>query len=158
GREVGSRNAVDEALIIATRASTGADSREIATALDAMLGIDIPVSDSASATWAEELTHTLVARLVPELSSHRPAVWDLLTDRIARHARALGDFDGLRRLEHLAAERARGVRIAIVGEFNAGKSTFVNALLGMDVAPTGILPTTAVAHVLRYGPDPIARA
>jgi small GTP-binding protein len=44
-----------------------------------------------------------------------------------------------------------------VGEFNAGKSTFINALVGADVAPTGVLPTTATLHHLRYGPDPIAR-
>ena len=57
----------------------------------------------------------------------------------------------------LAAERARPVRLAIVGEFNAGKSTFINALIGADVAPTGVLPTTATLHHLRWAPDPIAR-
>ncbi|HEX7667254.1 MAG TPA: dynamin family protein, partial [Polyangiaceae bacterium] len=46
---------------------------------------------------------------------------------------------------------------AIVGEFNAGKSTFINALIGADVAPTGVLPTTATLHRLHYAPDPIAR-
>lgn len=42
--------------------------------------------------------------------------------------------------------------IAIVGEFNAGKSTLVNALLGEKVVPTGVLPTTAHINVLRFGP------
>jgi small GTP-binding protein len=49
------------------------------------------------------------------------------------------------------------VRVAIVGEFNAGKSTFINAVMGADVAPTGVLPTTATLHHLRYAPDPFAR-
>ncbi len=57
----------------------------------------------------------------------------------------------------LAVERARPVRLAIVGEFNAGKSTFINALIGADVAPTGVLPTTATLHHLRWAPDAIAR-
>ncbi|MCW5833436.1 MAG: dynamin family protein [Labilithrix sp.] len=49
------------------------------------------------------------------------------------------------------------MRVAIVGEFNAGKSTFINAVIGADVAPTGVLPTTATLHHLRYAPDPFAR-
>jgi small GTP-binding protein len=39
--------------------------------------------------------------------------------------------------------------IVVLGEFNHGKSTFINALLGAPVLPTGITPTTAVlTHVL----------
>ena len=42
--------------------------------------------------------------------------------------------------------------VVVLGEFNHGKSTFINALLGAPVMPTGITPTTAVlAHVM-YGP------
>jgi small GTP-binding protein len=38
--------------------------------------------------------------------------------------------------------------VVVLGEFNHGKSTFINALLGASVLPTGITPTTAVlAHV-----------
>ncbi len=38
---------------------------------------------------------------------------------------------------------------SVLGEFNHGKSTFINALLGAPVLPTGITPTTAVlAHVI----------
>ncbi len=128
---------------------------ELEPALDALLeGANASV-DPARLAWAGELTRALAGRLLPR---DEPASWDLLTGRLASHARSLGDLDAIRRLEHLASERARPLRVAIVGEFNAGKSTFVNALLGMDVAPTGILPTTAVAHTLRFGPDPIARA
>ena len=44
-----------------------------------------------------------------------------------------------------------------MGEFNAGKSSFVNALAGAEVAPTGVTPTTATVNVLRYGAEPAAR-
>ncbi|MBH24335.1 MAG: hypothetical protein CMH57_07785 [Myxococcales bacterium] len=42
--------------------------------------------------------------------------------------------------------------VAIVGEFNAGKSTLVNGLIGESVVPTGVLPTTAHINVMRFGP------
>ncbi len=51
-----------------------------------------------------------------------------------------------------ARERlARPLTIATMGEFSAGKSTFVNALLGEAVAPMGVLPTTTTINVFRRG-------
>ena len=47
--------------------------------------------------------------------------------------------------------------VAIVGEFNAGKSTLINAILGESVVPTGVLPTTAHTGVVQYGPRKAAR-
>jgi small GTP-binding protein len=41
--------------------------------------------------------------------------------------------------------------LVVVGEFNAGKSVFVNALLGEAVLDEGILPTTTRIQILRYG-------
>lgn len=43
------------------------------------------------------------------------------------------------------------LRVVILGEFSAGKSTFVNALVGREVSPMGVLPTTASVHWLRFG-------
>jgi Flp pilus assembly protein TadD/GTP-binding protein EngB required for normal cell division len=51
----------------------------------------------------------------------------------------------------------RPLLCAVMGEFNAGKSSFVNALAGAEVAPTGVTPTTATINVLRYGAAPEAR-
>ena len=43
--------------------------------------------------------------------------------------------------------------LVIVGEFNAGKSAFINALIGTKVAAEGVTPTTAQINVLQYGDD-----
>ena len=43
--------------------------------------------------------------------------------------------------------------LVIVGEFNAGKSAFINALLGSKVVAEGVTPTTAQINVLQYGDD-----
>ncbi len=45
--------------------------------------------------------------------------------------------------------------LVVVGEFNAGKSAFVNALLGERVLEEGVTPTTARIQLVRYG-DTIA--
>ena len=41
--------------------------------------------------------------------------------------------------------------LVIVGEFNSGKSAFINALVGAKVAEEGVTPTTAQINVLQYG-------
>lgn len=57
-------------------------------------------------------------------------------------------------VQKLEADR---FHLVVVGEFNHGKSTFVNALLGRHVLPVGVTPTTAVIHHLVYGDEPSAR-
>ncbi len=41
--------------------------------------------------------------------------------------------------------------LVIVGEFNAGKSAFINALLGQKLLKEGVTPTTSQVTILRYG-------
>jgi small GTP-binding protein len=41
--------------------------------------------------------------------------------------------------------------VAIIGEFNAGKSSLINALLMDDLLPMGITPTTEMIEVIKYG-------
>ncbi len=41
--------------------------------------------------------------------------------------------------------------VVIIGEFNAGKSSFINALLGDSLLPTGITPTTEAIELIHYG-------
>jgi len=47
--------------------------------------------------------------------------------------------------------------LVVVGEFNHGKTTFVNALLGRSVLPVGVTPTTAVIHHIVWGETPSAK-
>ncbi|NJL10315.1 MAG: dynamin family protein, partial [Calothrix sp. SM1_7_51] len=42
--------------------------------------------------------------------------------------------------------------IAVFGEFNRGKSTFINALLGQEILPSDILATTATLSKIIYSP------
>jgi small GTP-binding protein len=43
--------------------------------------------------------------------------------------------------------------LVVVGEFNAGKSAFINALLGQSLLQEGVTPTTTQVQVLRYGAE-----
>ncbi len=46
--------------------------------------------------------------------------------------------------------------LVVVGEFNHGKTTFVNALLGHRALPVGVTPTTAAIHHIRWAESPEA--
>jgi small GTP-binding protein len=67
----------------------------------------------------------------------------------------LGKSDGsradLERLGSLVNEMDELFLLVVVGEYNSGKSTFINALLGDEVFAMGDLPTTRAISILRYG-------
>ncbi len=52
--------------------------------------------------------------------------------------------DSIRQLDELFL-------LVVVGEFNSGKSAFINALLGQRLLKEGVTPTTTQINVLRYG-------
>jgi small GTP-binding protein len=59
--------------------------------------------------------------------------------------------DDVRRFQE-AREQLTGLFLLVVaGEFNSGKSSFINALLGERVLPEGVTPTTDRINVLRHG-------
>jgi predicted GTPase len=74
-----------------------------------------------------------------------------LAERVG--ARSLGVHVGADLVKKLEADR---FHLVVVGEFNHGKTTFVNALLGANVLPVGVTPTTAVIHHLEYAAEPRA--
>ena len=58
--------------------------------------------------------------------------------------------------ERLASHR---LRVLVAGEAKRGKSTLVNALLGLPVLPTGVLPLTALATTVIFGqPEAVTAA
>jgi len=56
----------------------------------------------------------------------------------------------LRLAERIATQR---FHIAFLGEFKRGKSTLVNAIVGQELLPSGVVPLTAVATEVHFGTD-----
>ena len=61
----------------------------------------------------------------------------------------------MKRLKSLESDIAGNFyTVVVVGEFNNGKSTFVNALLGTPLLPMNILPETATINAIMYSDEP----
>ncbi|HKI03275.1 MAG TPA: dynamin family protein [Thermoanaerobaculia bacterium] len=82
---------------------------------------------------------------------------------LGENRRLLGDLQtALARFDASADDQATLKRSAlqldelfllvVAGEFNAGKSAFINALLGSKILEEGVTPTTTHVHVIKYGP------
>lgn len=73
---------------------------------------------------------------------------------------ALDFTEEFRLFDDLQVQMNRRVALAVVGEFNTGKSTFINAILGQDLLPAKYVPTTRqvmrIAH--SEGPAQVAVA
>jgi len=69
-----------------------------------------------------------------------------------------GGQNGLReKLLSLETKLAEGrLHLAVLGQMKRGKSSFINALLGAEVLPTGVLPVTAIITEISYGHAPEA--
>lgn len=131
-------------------AHVAADSGDNAEALDAL-----DRCRGATEAWAQASRRKLLADWVGH--DDEPSRWDDIFSELRRAARGLDRGDICARIDSLGIERKRPLFVAVLGEFNAGKSTLINALLGTDVAPTGIRPTTASVHWVAWAPDPFAR-
>jgi small GTP-binding protein len=69
-------------------------------------------------------------------------------DALARSDGARADLE---RLASLVGEMDDLFLLVVVGEYNSGKSTLINALLGDEVFAMGDLPTTRAISILRHG-------
>ena len=45
------------------------------------------------------------------------------------------------------------INVALVGGFKAGKSSFLNSIIGRNILPVAVLPITSVITYIRYGPS-----
>jgi small GTP-binding protein len=59
--------------------------------------------------------------------------------------------EDLRRFDEARQQLDGLFLLVIAGEFNSGKSSFINALLGERVLPEGVTPTTDRINILRHG-------
>ena len=100
--------------------------------------------------------------LIDEISLYRDLVTDL---KLETEAEGVQDqIDALRSLEssalelyHLRHDVRTGVallRVAVIGMFSSGKSSFVNSLLGRAVCPVSIRPTTSCVTCFTWNSQP----
>jgi len=78
-----------------------------------------------------------------------------LLGRLARALEAFGpdvEPTDLQRFREATDQLAGLFLLVIAGEFNSGKSSFINALLGERVLPEGVTPTTDRINLLHHGP------
>lgn len=100
---------------------------------------------------------------ISTLLEHHQSTKETIIARLEQLA-AVADSVGMRTLaQSIRTTRIPKLRderffLVILGEFNHGKSTFVNALLGAEVLPTGITPTTAAINHVVFAEHPRAHA
>jgi small GTP-binding protein len=102
------------------------------------------------------ILHRSVAGMLSKILT--PAQDELLKDErriLSRLRAALIRFDAAaehqQALDRSIEQLDELFLLVIIGEFNAGKSAFINALLGSKVVAEGVTPTTAQINVLQYG-------
>src|SRR5690606_13788513 len=101
----------------------------------------------------------VVTTLDGPMAAFREAEIRLLTD-IATALVEMGDAaqEDRKRLLDVAQDlREMFFLVVVIGEFNAGKSSFINALLGDELLPVGVTPTTETLELIRYGETPVRK-
>ncbi len=88
--------------------------------------------------------------LPPSLEKEAEAVRALLAEGLARLARVGA---ATAPLEQALADLEGPFLLVVAGEFNSGKSSLLNALLGEPLLPEGVTPTTDRITLLAYGEE-----
>jgi small GTP-binding protein len=76
----------------------------------------------------------------------------LLADLRGALTRFDASADDQETIERSARQLDELFLLVIAGEFNAGKSAFINALLGDRILEEGVTPTTTRIHLIQHGP------
>ncbi|HEV2735880.1 MAG TPA: dynamin family protein, partial [Longimicrobiaceae bacterium] len=93
-------------------------------------------------------------RILGERESELRARERELLDRLSTALDRFGPDVAPDDLRHFrqAREQLDGLFLLVIaGEFNSGKSSFINALLGGRILPEGVVPTTDRINLLRHG-------
>src|SRR5215216_5826258 len=94
----------------------------------------------------------ILSRREQEIRAREQELLGRLATALERFGSDVANAD-LRRFQE-ARDQLTGLFLLVVaGEFNAGKSSFINALLGERVLPEGVTPTTDRINILRHGPE-----
>jgi small GTP-binding protein len=97
------------------------------------------------------LSPSILAEHDTELLAAERALADKLDACLRRFESSAADAETLHRVT-LALQEL--FLLVVAGEFNAGKSAFINALVGEQVLAEGVTPTTATVTLLRQGEPP----
>lgn len=80
---------------------------------------------------------------------------DLVEKALALFAGLPPEYDPLKReIEDLRTRLSHGeIRLAVMGQFKRGKSSFINSLLAMDILPVSVIPVTSIPTSIRHGTE-----
>jgi small GTP-binding protein len=91
------------------------------------------------------------------LNPEQEALLKRTRDTLGRLRDALADIGATAADRTALADSIRQVDelflLVVAGEFNAGKSAFINALLGYNFLTEGVTPTTSQIHLLKFGEE-----
>lgn len=96
------------------------------------------------------MLQTVLNKAQRDLLKNERRQLEALTVALARFETAPED---LATLQRSLAQLDELFLLVVVGEFNAGKSAVINALLGQRLLEEGVTPTTAQVHVLKHGAE-----
>ena len=100
-----------------------------------------PCGSAEQPDWSDLRTYTrakqAIANVVRRLDAHFRHSGDELRATACREL-----------MVKLAEDR---FTLAVLGQFNRGKSSLMNAIMGRQILPTGVLPLTSAITVLRFG-------
>jgi ribosome biogenesis GTPase A len=88
----------------------------------------------------------------PESQDNFQHVVDLL-DNVKKFFYRIGDVEIEKKVSEMAAQITEPLYLVVVGEYNSGKSSFVNALCGKRILKDGPTPSTNKITLLTYGDD-----
>jgi predicted GTPase len=98
---------------------------------------------------------------IPEDETSQLRKYTLAKQEVATAIRAIAKFfqaqnrpDTAEQCQELLVKLAEDrFNLAVVGQFKRGKSSLMNAVIGRDLLPTGLLPLTSAITALSYGPQ-----
>ena len=92
----------------------------------------------------------ILNRKQDELLAENRRLLAALREALARFDASADDQETI---ERSARQLEELFLLVVAGEFNAGKSAFINALLGDKILEEGVTPTTTRIHLIQHGPE-----